>query len=54
MHSPDGKNWDAVETGVKSPLWGVAFINELEGWAVGGEAEEGGEGGVILHIEKIQ
>lgn len=45
LHS-DGQYWEAVDTGITTQLWGVAFITS-EGWAIG-------DAGVILHVESAQ
>ena len=41
-----GHTWEAQESGVSDPLWEVHFINDSEGWIVGGLP-----GGVILHTK---
>jgi photosystem II stability/assembly factor-like uncharacterized protein len=43
--TPDGgRSWRPQESGVKSDLYDVKFLDALEGWAVGGE-------GTILHTK---
>lgn len=42
--SNGGRSWQPQESGVKSDLYDVKFIDTLEGWAVGGE-------GAILHTK---
>lgn len=39
-----GRSWQPQESGVKSDLYDVKFLDTLEGWAVGGE-------GTILHTK---
>ncbi len=39
-----GHTWDIQESGTSEPLWEVYFINDMEGWIVGGLSE-----GIILH-----
>ena len=47
IHSPDwGENWQMQECGADCELWDVFFINDAEGWAVGGGI---GLPGVLLH-----
>jgi len=41
-----GHTWEAQVSGVSDPLWEVHFINENEGWIVGGLSS-----GVILHTK---
>ena len=41
-----GNNWTVQESGVSCELWEVVFINDNEGWIVGGGI---GQPGVILH-----
>lgn len=41
-----GKNWELQESGVNEPLWEVFFLNDREGWAVGGMAES-----MVLHTK---
>ena len=42
--SDGGRSWQPQESGVKSDLYDVKFLDALEGWAVGGE-------GTILHTK---
>jgi photosystem II stability/assembly factor-like uncharacterized protein len=42
--SNGGRSWQPQESGVKSDLYDVKFLDALEGWAVGGE-------GTILHTK---
>jgi photosystem II stability/assembly factor-like uncharacterized protein len=45
LRSTDGgKNWQQVENKNKLPLYGIAFINERIGFAVGGQSYCGGTG----------
>ena len=47
IYSTDwGNSWTTQESGVTCWLWEVFFINDYEGWIVGGSM---GEPGVILH-----
>ena len=39
-----GKNWRQVENKNKLPLYGISFVNELVGFAVGGQSYCGGTG----------
>jgi len=41
-----GHTWEAQSSGVSEPLWEVHFINDNEGWIVGGLS-----GNVILHTK---
>jgi hypothetical protein len=43
-----GYTWEAQESGVSVELWQVYFINDDEGWIVGGGI---GQPGVILHTK---
>ena len=42
--SDGGLAWSAVDVGISTHLYGVSFINEMEGWIVG-------KGGLILHTK---
>jgi photosystem II stability/assembly factor-like uncharacterized protein len=47
LYSTDwGQTWETQESGVTEPLWEVHFINDNEGWIVGGFSEN-----VILHTK---
>jgi hypothetical protein len=47
LYSPDwGHTWEPQESGVSQPLWEVYFINDHEGWIVGGLYS-----GLILHTK---
>ena len=37
-------SWSAVDTGISTHLYGVHFLNQMEGWIVG-------QGGLILHTK---
>ena len=41
-----GHTWETQASGVTDPLWEVHFINDNEGWAVGGLSSS-----VILHTK---
>ncbi len=41
-----GHSWELQESGVSEILWEVFFLNDMEGWAVGGMAES-----VVLHTK---
>lgn len=43
-----GDTWNVQESGVDHELWDVSFINDLEGWIVGGGI---GKPGIILHTD---
>jgi photosystem II stability/assembly factor-like uncharacterized protein len=46
-YSPDwGQTWEIQESGVSQPLWEVYFINDNEGWIVGGLTSS-----LILHTK---
>jgi photosystem II stability/assembly factor-like uncharacterized protein len=48
VHSTDyGVTWQMQESGVDSELWDVSFINDQEGWVVGGGI---GKPGIVLHM----
>ncbi len=47
----DGAGWQAVDTGVDMPLWGVFVFSPTEVWAVGGDAFTTTTPGVILRYD---
>jgi photosystem II stability/assembly factor-like uncharacterized protein len=52
LHMTSAGDWEGIITevseGISVPLWGVAFVDGSEGWAVGGTEDEPG---IILNIK---